>query len=249
MNTDKLDGLLNKKFSDLEEFRQNQKEVWQVVDVGYLVCEGLIMSAVTIPELTMIETHRVMMWWTVLDYQMQGFFLCIDRQLDLALASLRMASELTRDIAQIDNDETKLNTWLNRIDPKIKKQYRKEFQFNDSDNLERYVHKLYDLASTFGTHFHMLRSSSMRPVKSAMKGKYVVLDVPDLAVFKVLEIWLAAFYPLQAVCSRRFVLDRKNQLAIPYGHFQSVWDAFNPIFDNYRKNLRDQDADVIGPLH
>jgi hypothetical protein len=190
-----------------------------------------------------------MMWWTVLDYQMESFFLCINRQLDLALASLRMAAELTRDVARIGNDEAKLHMWLNRSDRATKQKYRRKFRFDDSDELEKYIHRLYDLASDFGVHGHNLRSVALEPVKFLENGKYVVLEVPDMEVFKSLEIWLAAFFPLQAVCSRCFVSDRKSQLAEPYRHFQNVWNAFNPSFDEYRTNLRKENADVIGTGH
>jgi len=249
MDTPKLDNFLNRKITDLRDFRQNQEQLWHVADGVYLVCEGLIRSAVVLPELTIQETHRAMMWWTVLDYQMESFFLCINRQLDLAVASLRMAAELTRDVARIGNDEAKMAIWLNRSDPAMQKKYRREFRFEDSDELEKYIHRLYDLASRFGVHGHTQRSAALEPVKFLENGKYVVLEVADMEVFKTLEIWLAAFYPLQAVCSRCFVSDRKSQLAEPYRHFQNTWDAFNPFFDDYRTILRKQNADVIGTLH
>src|SRR5919109_3275416 len=246
MDTPELDNLLNKKLADLRDFRQNQEPLWQVVNGGYLVSEGLIRSAVLLPELTIQETHRAMMWWTVLDYQMESFFLCINRQLGLALACLRMAAELTRDVARIGNDEAKMTIWLNRSDRAIQKQYRREFRFDDLDELEKYIHQLYDLASSFGIHGHTLRSGALSPVKNLENGKYVILDVSDVEVFKTLEIWLAAFYPLQAVFFRCFFADRKSQLAGPYGHFQNMWNAFNPVFDAYRTNLRKENADVIG---
>jgi len=174
LDTPELDRLLKRKLDDFNEFRQNQKELWQVVDGGYLVCDGFIRYTVQLPNLTKIETHRAMMWWTMLDYQMESFFLNINRQLDLALASLRMASELSRDIARIDNDEGKLNIWLNRdSNPEIKKQYRKNFRFDDSDSLEKYVHDLYDIASSLGIHGHFLRSGKMRPVESGIDKKYI----------------------------------------------------------------------------
>jgi hypothetical protein len=246
MDTSKLDKLLNKKISDLRDFRQNQEGLWQLVHGGYLVCEELIRSAAILPELTIQEKHRVMMWWTVLDYQMESFFLCINRQLDVSVATLRVASEWTRDLARIGNDEAKMTLWLNRTDSATQKKYRREFRFDDSDDLEKGIHRLYDLASNFGVHGH---TRALRPIKSLENGKYVVLDVPDVEVFKCLEIWLAVFYPLQGICSRRFVLDRTAQLAGPYKHFQNMWNAFDPLFDAYRANLRKQNADVIGTLY
>ena len=246
MDTPELDKLLNKKISDLRDFRQNQEGLWQLVHGGYLVCEGLIRSAAILPELTMQETHRVMMWWTVLDYQMESFFLCVNRQLDVAVGALRTASEWTRDLARIGNDKANMTMWLNRTDSATQKKYRQEFRFDDSDDLEKGIHVLYDLASHFGALGH---TRTLRPVKCVENGKYVISDVPDVEVFKCLEIWLAVFYPLQAVCARRFIFDRKSQLADPYRHFQNMWNAFDPLFDAYRANLRKQNADVIGALY
>jgi hypothetical protein len=246
MDTTKLDNLLNKKISDLQDFRKNQEGLWQLVHGGYLVCEELIRSAAILPQLTIQETHRVMMWWTVLDYQMESFFLCINRQLDVAIAALRTASEWTRDIARIGNDEAKMTMWLDRTDAATQKKYRREFCFDDSDDLEKGIHLLYDLASNFGALGH---TRTLRPVKTVEDGKYIISDVPDVEVYKCLGIWLAGFYPLQAVCSRQFVLDRTSQLAGPYRDFQNMWKAFEPLFDAYRENLRKQNADVIGTLH
>ncbi|MBM4301568.1 MAG: hypothetical protein FJ121_08565 [Deltaproteobacteria bacterium] len=123
-----LDGIVEAKFNNLQEFRQNQEELWHFINTAYLVSSGLIRSIVVLPDLTTIETHRIMMWWTMLDYQMESLFLNINRQLEIALASLRMASEIARDIARIGNDETKLHIWLNKINnTTIKKQYKKIF--------------------------------------------------------------------------------------------------------------------------
>jgi len=75
--------------------------------------------------------------------------------------------------------------------------------------------------------------------------KYVLLQIPDSAVFKWLGVWLAAFFPLNAICSMCFLQDRKAQLSEHYKHFQNIWDVSVPVFENYQKNLRDIDCKVI----
>jgi hypothetical protein len=249
MDTSRLDNLLNRKFSDLRTFRENQDVLWQLVNAGYLVSEGLIKcTALLLSDPTIVETHRTVMWWTVLDYQMEAFFLCINRQLDLSLASLRMASELTRDIVRVGSDEKKLSIWLGRIKGSTRKEYRKSFRFDDSDSIENLVHKLYDLASDFSVHGHVVRSASMKPSKSVNAGEHVVLEVPDIEVFKILEVWLTAFYPIHALCSRCFMAERGDELEEAYGHFKNMWEAFNPALEDYRRNIREDEGYPPGTI-
>src|SRR5262249_16001010 len=35
-------------------------------------------------------------------------------------------------------------------------------------------------------------------------GKVLILDVPDVEVYEILEIWLASFFPIQELCLRTF---------------------------------------------
>ncbi len=153
-----LDNLLNRKIASLQDFRRNQERLWVTIGSGFLASEILIQSASVLPDLTEPETHRLVMWWTVRDYQAESLFLLLDTRLDEGIALLRMAAELVRDLARIADDADHLKIWLDRSNPQIKKRHRRIFRFNDDDELEKYIHKLYTLASDHGIHGHVRRS-------------------------------------------------------------------------------------------
>ena len=249
MEAPELDARLDRKFSNLRDFQRNQKELWATIGSGYFVCQVLIKSIVVLPDLTAEETHRLMMWETVLDYDMESFFLLIDSRLDEGGALLRMASELSRDIARIGNNPGRLEAWLNRSKgAKKRNQYRDSFRFDDSNAFERYIHKLYDLSSQFGVHGHTTRTAALRSMGTLEDGRYVVLQVPDDEVFKTLRLWLAAFYPLHQVCVQSFFPRRREELAVPYKTFGEMWEAFDGVFKLYCENLIDIDADEMSSL-
>ncbi len=210
-----LDSLLERKLANFREFQKGQEGVWGTISGAYLVSRGLVAAVAKDGALSTVGAHRLMMWQTVLEYQMESFFLLIDRRLDEGLALLRMAAELARDVARISDDATQLNAWLNRTNGKAQRNaYRDAFRFSDSDSTEAYVHKLYDLASTFGIHGHMLTSSNLKPNHQSPDGKVLALEVPDVEVYRTLAIWLAAFFPLQELCHRAFRSDGRNRRTV-----------------------------------
>lgn len=245
-----LDSLLERKLKHFRAFREGQEGVWGTIDGAYLVSRGLIGAVAKDGPLSTAGTHRLMMWQTVLDYQMESFFLLIDRRLDEGLALLRMAAELARDVSRIADDATLLDIWLNRTDGKAQKNaYRGAFRFSDTDSTEEYVHRLYDLASTFGIHGHILTSSKLQPTRMSPDGKIVALEVPDIEVYRTLEIWLAAFFPLQELCLRVFRIGCGITIAQAGVHYDQMRIAFDDIFAKYRETLRSMDADVLATLH
>jgi hypothetical protein len=162
-----LDTFLERKLANLREFRKNQEVVWITVSGALLVSRTLIAAIATDGLLRSAPApHRLMMWQTVLSYQTESFFLLVDRRIDEGLALLRMAAELARDIIRIGDSEDQLEIWLSRLKGKQqKKAFRDKFRFIDSDETEKYVHKLYDLASNIGIHGHSSTSMLSQPVR------------------------------------------------------------------------------------
>ena len=74
-----------------------------------------------------LSSTQMLMWQTVLEYQMESFFLLICRRLDLGLAVLRMAAELARDIARIGGHHNRLDIWLSRGKGKMEQKRYQEF--------------------------------------------------------------------------------------------------------------------------
>jgi hypothetical protein len=244
-----LDSLLQRKIENLESFRGGESGVWTMIDAAYLVARTLVAAVVKEANLSSSEAHRLMMWQTALEYQMESFFLILDKQLDAGIALLRMASELARDIAYIANDESSLEIWLGRSsDEGKKKEYRKKFKFSNEPT-DQYVFQLYNLASTFGVHGHTLSSVAMQPKNFSSDGAVVSLEPSDIFVYQKIEIWMAAFFPLQDMCNRAF--RKKGGQVVTEGgvHYDDVKAAFNAAFVKYREALKEMKADILVNLH
>lgn len=245
-----LDSLLERKLANIEGLREGQPELWATINAAYVVSRGLIAAVATGEARSTAGADRLMMWQTVLEYQIESFFLLIDRRLDGGVALLRMAAELSRDLARIWDDETLLDVWLDRSTGRTqKKAYRDAFRFDESDKNESYVHKLYDLASTFGIHGHILSSSMLQPTRRSSDGKLFALEVPDIAMHRTLEIWLAGFFPLQELCLRKLRTTKIPAISRAIAHFDEMRRAFDQLFATYREALRSLDPDGPAAMH
>jgi len=153
-------------------------------------------------------------------------------------------------VARITEKETLLDTWLNRMNGKAQKTaYREQFRFSDSDRTEAYVHKLYDLASTFGIHGHTLTSSKLQPSRVSPDGQVIALELPDVEVYRTLEIWLAAFFPLQDLCHRGFRTGGGPVVVQSAAYYDQMRSAFDGVFTTYRESLRKLNADALASLN
>ena len=167
-----LDALLASKMASLAEFKREQEEVCILVNSAYLAARTMIVAVLKDGLSGELSSHRFMMWQTVLEYQVESFFLLVSRRLDEGLAVLRMTAELARDLVRIGDDHRLLNTWLNRASDKTERKiYRTEFRFSDTDQVEAHVHRLYDLASVFGIHGHSTTSVSMQPERASPESR------------------------------------------------------------------------------
>ena len=247
--TKELDSLLQRKIDNFESFRDGENGVWTMIDAAYLVARTLVAGVVKEANLSSSETHRLMMWQTVLEYQMESFFLILDKQLDAGMALMRMASELARDTTHIANDESSLDIWLGRsLDDVKRKEYRKRFKFSN-DPTDQYVFQLYNLASTFGVHGHTLASMAMQPKNFSADGSAISLEPSEISVYQNIEIWMAAFFPLQDMCNRDFRKKGGQVLTEGARHYDDMKMAFNAAFAKYREALNEMKADILINLH
>ena len=244
-----LDYLLHGKIENFESFRDEQSEVWDVINAAYLVARTLVACVVKDATLSNPEVHRFMMWQTVLEYQMDSFFLILDKRLDAGMALIRMACEQARDIAYITDDESSLAIWLGRSSDEVKKkEYRKKFKFSNAPT-DKYVFKLYNFASTFGVHGHTLNNMAIQPKNFSSDGAAVFLEPSDIPVFQILEIWMAAFFPLQDMCNRGFRRGGGHVVMEGGRHYDEVKTAFDAAFERYRERLKEIQADILATLH
>lgn len=244
-----LDQFFEHMSSEIQRFRQDQEGVWILVNSAYLTANTVLNAVQTNSNLDIPCVHRTMMLATVLDYQMDSFFLIVRRRLDAGIALLRLASELARDIARVAQDDSQMSLWLRRTEKDSRNRYRKEFKFDLGDPIECHVHKLYDLASDFGVHGHMTTTGALRPVDSLPDRRHLVLAVPDTEVYKALEIWLGAFYPVQFMCIRSFSALADPRLKEAIRLFMDGWKVFDGAFAVFRDSLAEMKADVLSSLH
>jgi hypothetical protein len=247
-----LDGLVAGRQTAISAFRDEQPEIWLMVNSAYLSAWQLAIAAATRDHGTAAQATdavRSDLWLTLIDYQMSSFLLLIQRQLGAGVALLRLASELGRDVPRIGASESRLDAWLTRRSSKDSDdKYRKQSRFDETNNLERFVHQLYDLASVHGVHGHMLDSSHSVPTDVSPNGTVLRLEVPDLAASKTLSIWLGAAFPLNELCARTFPSRQAGVLAEAYAAFRS-WTTFDELLAVFRRSMSAIDADILGTVH
>ncbi len=252
-DTNELDCLVAARGSEIATFRDEQEGVWSMVNLAYLASRHLVVAAATCRHAGAAHStdpHRLMMWYTLLDYQMESFLLIVARRLGAGVALLRLASELARDVSRIGTDEARVATWMARHSSKQdRRRYRQEFVFEDGDRIEAYVHQLYDLASNQGVHGHVLDSGHSVPTATSPDGAFLKLEIPDVVIYKTLAIWLAAAFPLNELCARTFRCFNGGDLTEAYTGFKEGWAAFDGAFEAYRESLRKMHADIVGAIH
>lgn len=243
-----LDGMLARKLKNIQQFRAEQDTTWALANSAVLAVRASIDIAALHGCASPTDAHRVMMWYTVVDYEIESFFLILDRKLGEGVALLRMAAELARDMACINKNPANLHIWLKREKKEAQKDYRKTFRFDEADPLQAYVLKLYDLASGMGVHGHVLTSVNMKPVDQSPDGDFVSLAVPDLAVYQTLELWLAAFFPINELFAAGFDWELNEPMKITRSNYNQMMNLFSGAFVAYRKGLAGMNADALGPV-
>jgi hypothetical protein len=86
---------------------------------------------------------------------------------------------------------------------------------------------------------------SVQPERTSPDGEVAMLKVPDLEVYKVLEIWLASFFPTQELCIRSLTEDRGKAMTEFEPHYREIQKSFDEAFNAYRDSLRQQKADIL----
>jgi hypothetical protein len=197
------------------------------LDVGKLVVGSISL----VSNLTITETHRWMMWQTVFEYQKQSLLLLTTGNTDAGLALLRLASELSRDVAVIRDDEIRLDLWMKRRGPTRQREYRRLFRFDDTAAGTK-AHNTYEFCSEYGVHGHVSDAMHLERVGTFLppnRDEFAVLTVSDSGVLSALQVWLAAFGSLHQLCLETFVPKHGEILSEPSRLFMQMIEAIGPI--------------------
>jgi hypothetical protein len=87
-----------------------------------------------------------------------------------------------------------------------------------------------------------------QPVRSSPGGKVLILDVPDIDVYEILEIWLASFFPIQELCLRTFEGVQGIATIEAVACFRQFRGRFDEMLEIYRESLRQMKADILAEL-
>jgi hypothetical protein len=155
-------------------------------------------------ELTEIEMHRLFLWQKILHYQVQSLFLILQHQLDAGYALLRLATELSRDLARIADNEKMLSIWLARENKQ--NEYKKHFKFSLDFPDESAIHNVYKFASKFGVHGHVTDAMFSEVIGTIGKNNSMLsFGVSDYGVIEAVYMWMMSFLPIHNICAKSFV--------------------------------------------
>jgi hypothetical protein len=226
----------------LSKFREEYPDLEMVfgaaLNAGYLAVGSISL----IRGMTTAETRRWLMWQTMFEYQKHSLLLIVGAHTDAGLALIRLAAELSRDVAAIRDNAERLDLWDKRRDPTRQREYRKIFRFDDETSAGKTAHQVYDLCSEIGVHGHDSDVTYLEPVgKFSASGRdgLLMMKVSDSGVLRALQIWLAAFGPLHLLCFGTFDAKHGRTLAEPYQMFGGTMETLRPVLRAIDRRLRE----------
>ena len=211
--------------------------MYKLIDDMIIAARVLVMATLeNLPGDDRSSTLRYMLWRTMYGYVETSLLLLIKTRIDEGYALLRMAAELTRDIARIAENQGNYDIWIDRLSVHNKEKYKKIFQFNKNDEYEKHLFRLYNLASDHGVHGHQTRDMHLRPL--GLQGKYIKINVPKREMLDLLNVWLFAFFPLHIIVGRTFDEIYLKINPNPLTLFIEMESTVVPVLQDIRKNIR-----------
>lgn len=232
-----VDEYLNLQQSRVGEFSKDYPEIWLVLRTCFTV-SLMLRIALGHRNLTMIETHRLVMWNSIVEYQIQSLILLLSGRLDSAYALLRLATELGRDVYCMGDDDSRLTLWLDKENRR--NEYRTCFKFDDNNPVVRKVHDVYRLCSQFGVHGHRTSVALSEPVGTGGRNDcLLLLDVPKSAILYGVHIWLMAFATIEDLCASTFFKRHITALQEPFSRFRDFMMLLDDVIIRFGKLLDD----------
>ena len=128
----------------------------------------------------------------------------MQHQLDAGYALLRLAAELSRDLARIADDEKMLSIWLARENKQ--NEYKKHFKYSLDSPDESAIHNVYKFASKFGVHGHVTDVMFSEVIGTIGKNNFILsFGVSDYGVIEAVHMWMMSFLPIHNICAKSFV--------------------------------------------
>jgi len=181
--------------AQIDKYFTDYPELKHIVDANLIVGKGYVLAIVQ----TVHEAFHLEMMYMIQrqhGYYENSVVLLLQGQLDEALAILRMAMELSRDILVLSKDSSLMPLWSNR--EKEYQKYRKKFKFDGGYSPNKHAHELYKLTSQFGVHGHLttIGQSSKFNFKNSHKSGLVEQSMTTGGIANIFTIWLSAFFAI-----------------------------------------------------
>src|SRR5690606_1455750 len=112
--------------------------------------------------------------------------------------------------------------------------------------VEQHVHRLYELCSEHGVHGHELTSVNLEPAALGVSGDNLSVDVSELAIYRLLGVWLAAFSPLHELASRHWDCTEHPAMTDTRQSAVEMRLAFDEALRSYQLSLAEMEAKARG---
>ena len=216
-------ALLN-KYSDLP-----------VVLTAMFTSVRMTINAALAIDLTREQCALLQLWRNLYKYQEDSLFLIMSQRLDAGFALLRMATELARDIARMNEDVVNYEMWHKKHKLNQEEFYKKTFRFNRKDPLEKLAYGFYNLFSNWGVHGHLTGIAHMEKAGTTGDGDYVILAIPEDAIIRSIGLWMAAFLPLNKICQNVFSNSINSHSSEPIHFIDDMMVASSEVINLTRK--------------
>jgi len=215
----------------LEQWQQEYPDLWTLTSFAGYLSQALMTSAMSSRQLDAAHHLMLLPWQQMTKYQFKALLQFIARDLDTGYTLLRNATEVARDVAFLGAHPEDVEWWyksrgVNRSGGRCR--------FDRSDPSQAYVHDLYKIASTHGTHGHLTGMSSSEPVDThGSSHKIQMRQVSTSGRDQAVAIWLLGFVPMQRICAAVFLHEADEE----FRHFFDILLEQSNVFHKTAERL------------
>ncbi|MBN2003924.1 MAG: hypothetical protein JXA21_11260 [Anaerolineae bacterium] len=225
-----VEQLLDIEQQAIKDFTHKEPDIWRILATTSTSAHALLAVAADLPHLTKTESLRVFLWQGALRYQFLSLKFIITHELDAAYTLLRNATELSRDIICIADNDQRIKSWF---ESKTSKKRDKLFVFDKSDPVQEFVFKIYKVASDWGTHGHFSGLFYGQVIgRVGPDNGLALVQVSEDGIRDALLCWLAGFSPIQTLCCRQFIKMHPIE-------FEESWGLFSEYSNLIGDMLKD----------
>ena len=236
--THPIDEMMRFQYRWVREFSVVYPDIWGAIGSGINIVQMTQWMIGHQPDPSMVEVHRLVMWQTVLDYQIQSIILILQHKLDSGLALLRMAAELSRDVYVIGSDQARMDLWMEK--EKQRREYQEIFKFDKSFPPAKIVHDIYKLCSKFGVHGHVSNNVfSELKGRAGKDGQLALLDVSQIGIVESVGTWLMGFAPMHHLCSNEFFTSQPAELFKEFSDWHEFELSFMELVQLFHASLNE----------